>query len=133
MSPFGQQGIPEFGNYLELTVINTQGLQTALFCPRELKPRLKSFLTEELQLKCKPALTVSATAEKHLELEPDHGGGNKRKVGKTEEQEENRKSQKKEVKREYFPLSYIKRAKDADRIRAHKLFLNGSAIISTAV
>lgn len=76
----------------------------ALFCPRELKPRLKSFLTEELQLKCKPALTVSTTDEKHQELEPDHGGGNKRKPGKTEEQEENRKSQKEERKERKFSI-----------------------------
>jgi len=53
-------------------VIKTQGLQTALFCPRELKPRLKSFLTEELQLKCKPALTVSTTEEK-LQYLGKHG------------------------------------------------------------
>ena len=92
-------------------MINTQGLQTALFCPRELKPRLKSFLTKELQLKCKPALTVSTTEEKHLELEPEHGGGNKKKLGKTEEQKENRKSQKEESKERIFSIKIRKRAK----------------------
>lgn len=111
-------------------MINTR-VTTALFCPRELKPRLKSFLTQELQLKCKPALTVSTTEEKHLDLEPDHGGGNKRKAGKVEEQGENRKSQK--VEREYLPLRYVKRATDVNSIHAHEQFLKGPAIISTAV
>lgn len=110
-------------------MINTRITDSSIL-HRELKPRLKSFLTQELQLKCKLALTVSATEEKHLDLEPDHGRGNK-KVGKIEVQGENRKSQK--VEREYFPLRYVKRATDVNGIHAHQLFLKGPAIISTAV
>lgn len=61
-----------------------------------IKAQVKSFLTKELQLKTKPALIISSTEEKHLELKPDHGGRNERKVGKTEEKEDNRKCQREE-------------------------------------
>lgn len=65
-------------------------------CSRELKLRLKRFLTKELQLKTKPALIVSSTEEKHLELQPDRRGRNEWKVGETQEEEDNRESQKEE-------------------------------------